>query len=105
MKKFISLLFALLLATSVVYAQETPKKLEQHIISGSLEQDVVVGEAIEPIVIQYKNLKSHTSSNFDELGLTESWDGDVCKITGNIKRNLATPQQTTAHIYLRCFQR
>lgn len=100
MKKFISLLFALLLATSVVYAQETPQKLEQHVISGSLEQDVVVGEAIEPIVIQYKNLKSHTSSNFDELGLTESWDGDVCKITGNIKRNLATPQQTTAHIYL-----
>ena len=99
MKKFIGLVFALLFATSAI-AQEDSEKLKQEVLSGSLEQTVIVGESIEQIVIKYTNLKSHKSQFIEALGLTESWVENVCYISGKIDRNLEAPAKVTTKIIL-----
>ena len=101
MKKFIGLVFALLFATTAI-AQEESGKVKQEVQSGSLEQTVVVGESIEPIVIQYTNLKSHKSQFIEALGLTESWQDSEqkCTISGKIDRDLEAPANITTRILL-----
>ena len=99
MKKFIGLVFALLFATSAI-AQEDSEKLKQEVLSGSLEQTVIVGESIEQIIIKYTNLKSHKSQFIEALGLTESWVENVCYISGKIDRNLEAPAKVTTKIIL-----
>ena len=105
MKKFIALVFALFFATAAV--AETfvaSEKIEQQIQAGSLKQSVFAGNEIETIRILYTftegkegYIKAHQSGNISDIGLTESWEGNVCTISGKINRNL-TAQTIKAYI-------
>lgn len=100
MKKFITLVLALFLATAAfAEGYAASEKITQQVLAGSLTQTVYAGEEIAPIKILYGEIDEtkHQSGGISELGLTEKWTGPVCEISGQIKSNLAA-QTVTAYI-------
>ena len=100
MKKFITLVLALFLATAAfAEGYAASEKITQQVLAGSLTQTVYAGEEIAPIKILYGEIDEtkHQSGGISELGLTEKWTGPVCEISGQIKSNLVA-QTVTAYI-------
>ena len=100
MKKLIALVFALFVATAA--AEETyvaSEKITQQVVAGRLTQTVYAGDEIYSIRIMYENIdeNKHQSGGLSDLGLTETWTGSVCEISGTINKYLAT-QTVKAYI-------
>ena len=92
MQKLIALVFALFFATAAVAESYEPSgKITQTVLAGELSQTVSAGGNIAPIKISYTitegkegEIKGHQSYGLSDLGLTESWEGSICEISGQI---------------------
>lgn len=98
MKNLLALLFALFFVTTAAAESYEPSgKITQTVLAGELSQTVYAGDNIAPIKISYTitegkegDIVGHKSGGLSELGLTESWEGNTCTISGTIKKNLTT---------------
>ena len=105
MKNLLTLLFALFFATTAAAESYEPSgKITQTVLAGELSQTVYAGDNIAPIKISYTitegkegEIKGHQSYGLSDLGLTESWEGSICEISGQIGRNLVA-QTISAYI-------
>ncbi|WP_405322765.1 T9SS type A sorting domain-containing protein [Fibrobacter sp.] len=100
MKKLMTLVFALFLATNAFAEEyEASQKITQELLAGSLTQTVYAGDEIQLIKIKYDNIdeSKHQSGNISDLGLSEKWTGSVCEISGKINGNIAA-QTVKAYI-------
>ena len=93
MKKIIVLVLALFFAVAnAAETYEASEKITQQVLAGSFTQTVYAGDEIKLIRIMYENIdeNKHQSAGLSDLGLTETWTGSVCEISGKIKKNLVT---------------
>ncbi len=98
MKNLLALLFALFFVTTAAAESYEPSgKIAQQVLTGSLSQTVYAGDNIKTTRILYTiiedkegDIVGHKSGGLSELGLTESWEGNACTISGTIKKNLTT---------------
>lgn len=105
MKNLLALLFALFFVTTAAAESYEPSgKITQTVLAGELSQTVYAGDNIAPIKISYTitegkegEIKGHQSYGLSDLGLTESWEGSICEISGQIGRNLVA-QTISAYI-------
>ena len=102
MKKLISLAIALFFATTAL-AQEmyNPSQvITAQVVSGALEQTVILGDNIEQTKIAYTKAKGMLKADgFTQLGLSASCTANeseqtvACTVSGQIKRNLVIPTE------------
>ena len=88
-----ALAFALFFAVAnAAETYEASEKITQQVLAGSFTQTVYAGDEIKLIRIMYENIdeNKHQSAGLSDLGLTETWTGSVCEISGKIKKNLVT---------------
>lgn len=105
MKNLLALLFALFFVTTAAAESYEPSgKITQTVLAGELSQTVYAGDNIAPIKISYTitegkegEIKGHQSFGISDIGLTESWEGSICEISGQIGRNLVA-QTISAYI-------
>ena len=105
MKNLLALVFVLFFATTAAAESYEPSgKITQTVLAGELSQTVSAGGNIVPIKISYTitegkegEIKGHQSYGLSDLGLTESWEGSICEISGQIGRNLVA-QTISAYI-------
>ena len=96
MKKFLAFVFALFFAAVAVHAGVIPQQVLEDLYHGDLEQELRPGQTeIYPVRIVYGNedsdndgIRESSSGGFSELGLTISWNGRICDISGEIKSGL-----------------
>ena len=100
MKKLISLAIALFFATAALAEEEYEQSqiITEQVVSGALEQTVMVGDNIQETKIEYTRAKGMLKAEgFSQLGLSASCTANesektvACTVSGQIKRNLVVP--------------